>query len=79
MTYAQIAKMKPKVCLTLVSASEAVKNNDDSKLLSVPQLALSQNKSTKSMKTITNIKEKMSSAVSNLYHIQEAKYYHEKA
>ena len=79
MTYAQIAKMKPKVCLTLVSASDALKNNEDSKVLSVHQLTLSHNKSTKSMKTITNIKEKMSSAVSNLYHIQEAKYYHEKA
>ena len=34
MTYAQIAKMKPKVCLTLVSASEAA--NNDSKFLNVP-------------------------------------------
>lgn len=79
MTYAQIAKMKPKVCLTLVSASEAANHHNDSKFLSVPHLTLSKNKSSKSLKTVTNIKEKMSTAVNNLYHLQEAKYYHEKA
>ena len=70
MTYAQIAKMKPKVCFTLVKQTEAQKNNNISSLsMTVPPLSLSHNKSTKTMKTITDVKEKMSSALSNIYRI----------
>ena len=81
MTYAQIAKIKPKVCLTLVTApaADTTKVNDSKISLHVPLLSLNKNKSSKSIKTITNVKEKMSSALSNMYHMQEAEHYHQKA